>query len=119
MIKAGEPVKYTLKAVILQGFHVNCDKPRDEFLIPLRLTWDAGPLQAESITYPKPEEIDLNGQKLLVFTGTVPIETSFKPGKELAKGEVTINGKLRYQACNNQMCFRPTTLDLHVKAVVE
>jgi hypothetical protein len=120
MVKRGESVTEVLKAVVLQGFHVNSDKPKDEYLIPLKLTWDdKGPLAAKSITYPKPEEMDLNGSQMVVYTGTVPIETTFAVAKDAAKGTATMTGKLRYQACNNHMCFRPSTLDVHFVAVVE
>ena len=120
MAKRGEPAKQVLKAVVLEGFHVNSDKPRDEFLIPLKLTWDsATPLETKSIAYPKPEELELNGQQMLVYTGTVPIETEFVVSKDAPKGEATVTGKLRYQACNSHMCFRPSTLDVHFKVVIE
>jgi thiol:disulfide interchange protein DsbD len=119
MVKRGEPAKQILKAVILTGFHVNSDKPRDEFLIPLKLTWDSGPLEAKAISYPKPEEMELNGTKMVVYTGTIPIETEFAVAKDTAKGPATVTGKLKYQACNSQMCFRPSTLDVHFAAVIE
>jgi thiol:disulfide interchange protein DsbD len=117
--KRGERATHVLKAVILEGFHVNSDKPRDEFLIPLKLTWNAGPLEALAISYPQPEELEMNGQKLVVFTGTVPIETEFLASKDAARGAATITGKLKYQACNNQMCFRPATIDVHFPVVIE
>jgi DsbC/DsbD-like thiol-disulfide interchange protein len=118
-VKRGETAKQVLKAVVLAGFHVNSDKPRDEFLIPLKLTWNAGPLEAKSILYPAPEELEMNGQKLVVFTGVVPIETEFVAAKDAAKSGATMTGKLKYQACNNQMCFRPTTIDVHFPVVIE
>ena len=118
-VKRGEPAKQILKAVILPGFHVNSDKPRDEFLIPLKLTWDSGPLEAKSVSYPKPEEMELNGQKMVVYTGTVPLETEFLVAKDAPKGTATVTGKLKYQACNSQMCFRPSTLDVHFAVVIE
>jgi thiol:disulfide interchange protein DsbD len=119
MVKRGEPAKQVLKAVVLPGFHVNSDKPKDEFLIPLKLTWNAGPLEMKSISYPKPEEIELNGQQMVVYTGTVPIETEFAVAKDAPKGAATVSGKLKYQACNSQMCFRPSTLDVHFAVVIE
>ncbi len=118
-VKRGEPAKQILKAVVLPGFHVNSDKPRDEFLIPLKLTWNAGPLEVKSISYPKPEEMELNGQQMVVYTGTVPIETEFQVAKDAPKGAATVMGKLKYQACNSQMCFRPSTLDVHFSVVIE
>ncbi len=119
-VKRGETAKQVLKAVVVEGFHVNSDKPRDEFLIPLKLTWDIpGPLTVKSISYPKPEEMELNGSQMVVYTGTVPIETEFSVPKDAPKGQSTITGKLKYQACNNHMCFRPSTLDVHFTVVIE
>lgn len=119
-VKRGESAKQVLKAVVLDGFHVNSDKPRDEFLIPLKLTWDsAAPLEVKSISYPKPEDIELNGSHMLVYTGAVPIETDFMVAKDAPKGPTTISGKLKYQACNNHMCFPPKTLDVHFAVVIE
>src|SRR5438067_611500 len=44
-VKRGGSVTQTLKIAVLPGFHVNSDKPRDEFLIPLKLAWTDGPLK--------------------------------------------------------------------------
>ncbi len=109
----------SIKVVVLPGFHVNSDKPKDEFLIPLKLTWTNGPLEGKEITYPKPEEIQVGGQNLVVFTGSFPIETKFAAPANIAPGAASMTGKLRYQACNNQMCFRPATIEVHVPVTVE
>jgi len=117
--KRGSTVVQHLQVTVLPGFHVNNDKPKDEFLIPLKLTWTDGPLEAKSIKYPKAEEIKVGPNMLLVFTGTFTVETEFKTPDNAPRGSATMNGKLRYQACNNEMCFRPATIDLHVPVVVE
>jgi DsbC/DsbD-like thiol-disulfide interchange protein len=117
-IKRGAPASQDLKVTVLPGFHVNNDKPKDEFLIPLKLTW-TGPLEAKSVTYPKPEEIKVGGQTLVVFTGAFVIQTSFKAPEGLAAGSTAMTGKLRYQACNNEMCFRPATIEVKLPVAVE
>ena len=118
-VKAGGTVEQNLKLVVIPGFHVNNDKPKDEFLIPLKLTWTDGPLQAKSITYPQPEEIKVGSQMLTVFTGTFLVKTEFQAVAGAKPGSGVMNGKLRYQACNNDMCFRPATLDVRVPVNVE
>lgn len=118
-VKRGESAKQVLKAVVLDGFHVNSNKPKDDYLIPLKLTWEAGPLEAKAISYPKPEELELNGTHMLVYTGTVPIQTEFVVAKDAPKGPTTINGKLKYQACNSNMCFQPKILEVKVPVVIE
>lgn len=101
------------------GFHVNSDKPKDEFVIPIKLTWTAGPLQTKSIAYPAPEQVKVGNEMLSVFTGTFNIQTEFKAPEHTQSGPTIMTGKLRYQACNNQMCFRPTTADIRLPVVIE
>jgi thiol:disulfide interchange protein DsbD len=118
-VKPSATVVETLKIVVQPGFHVNSDKPKDEFIIPLKLTWGDGPLEAMSTSYPKPEEIQVGSQKLTVFTGTFNIQTEFKAAEHAQSGTATMMGKLRYQACNDQMCLRPSTIEVRVPVVIE
>ncbi len=100
------------KVRIQSGSHVNSDKPRSEFLIPLRLEWEPGPLQVSSIHYPPAEEIQVGPDKLLVYTGDFAVKTDFKAAPNTQPGKLDVKGKLHFQACNNQMCFRPATVDV-------
>src|SRR5260370_40500453 len=70
-----QPVSVEVKA----GFHVNSNKPEDEYLIPLKLTW-TGPLQAEGVVFPKPERMksSVSEKPLVVYTGSFDIVTKFK-----------------------------------------
>ncbi len=104
---------------VVQGYHVNSDKPKDEFLIPLKLTWTGGPLEEENVSYPKPEEITVGNQRVVVFTGKFEVQTKFQVPTNAPKGNATMVGKLRYQACNNEMCFRPSTVEVKLPVSVE
>ena len=118
-VRRGGTAVESLRAEVLSGFHVNSDKPKDEYLIPLKLTWLAGPLEPKSIAYPQPEEVKVGADILNVFTGTFKIQTEFKASPAAAPGNATVTGKLRYQACNNEMCFRPATIEVKVPVVIE
>lgn len=118
-VKRGATVTQTLKVTILPGFHVNSDQPKQDYLIPLKLTWTGGPLEAGSISYPKPEEVQVGSDLLRVFTGEINIQTEFKAPANAPTGSGTIAGKLRYQACNSQMCFRPASAEISVPVTIE
>ncbi len=118
-VKRGSVVVQTLDVSILPGLHVNSDKPKDEFLIPFKLTWTSGPLEAQEVTYPEPEEISVGSQRLAVFTGKFKIVTKFKAAAGATPGPGPMVGKLRYQACNSEMCFRPASLEVHVPVTIE
>jgi DsbC/DsbD-like thiol-disulfide interchange protein len=116
--KPGGTVEQVLKVTVRDGYHVNSDKPIDEFIIPLKLTW-TGPLEVKQVIFPKAEEINVNGQKLTVFTGSFPVRTQLSIPASAAKGKTTVTGKLRYQACSNEMCLRPTTVDIELPLTIE
>ncbi len=103
----------------LPGFHVNSDKPGGEYTIPLQLKWTDAPIQAESVKYPKSEELNVGNEKLSVFTGSFTIDTEFKAPADAPPGPATVTGKIHYQACNTQMCFRPSTLEVHVPVLIQ
>jgi thiol:disulfide interchange protein DsbD len=118
-VKRGTTVTQTLKLKIEPGFHVNSNKPRDEFLIPLKLTWTEGPLTAQSVSYPQTEEVKVGADTLDVFTGSVAITTQFKVSPTANPGLATMQGKLHYQACDNQSCKRPATLPVQIPISVQ
>jgi hypothetical protein len=120
-IKRGIDADVKLKAQLRPGFHVNSDKPTDEYLIPLKLTWAKEPLQAEQITYPKPqmEKYDFSLTPLSVFSGNFEIVTRFRASTAASPGPAIMNGKLRYQACNNKECLPPKTIDVTVTVDIQ
>jgi hypothetical protein len=56
---------------------------------------------------------------LSVFTGAIDLKTTFAAPSTAAAGSTAMTGKLHYQACNNRMCFRPTTVDVKVPVSIE
>ena len=43
--KHGATLEVKTPVLLKQGYHVNSDKPSESYLIPLRLTWEPGPLR--------------------------------------------------------------------------
>jgi hypothetical protein len=118
--KRGEAVQVKIPVTVDPGFHVNSDKPREEFLIPLRLTWSStGALQPGAVTYPKPATETVAGDKLLVFTGKFDIAANFTIAPNATAGPGSAVGKLRYQACNSNTCFPPRNIDITVPYQVQ
>ena len=120
-IKRGATGEVKLKGELRQGYHVNSDKPADEYLIPLKLTWAKEPLQTVQIVYPKPqlEKYDFSPTPLSVFSGSFEIVTHFKAAPTAAPGPAMMTGKLRYQACNNKECLPPRTAEVTLSVDVQ
>jgi hypothetical protein len=112
--KIGGAADGVLSMKLIPGFHVNSNTPSDEFLIAMKLTWNAGPLQAGETVFPKPEmqKYSFSQKELSVFTGDFDIVTKFKASPTATPGLNVMTGKLRYQACNDKMCLTPKTIDV-------
>src|SRR3954451_6610216 len=99
------------------GFHVNSNKPADEYLIPLKFTFPTdGPVQVDGVEYPKPsmEKLAFSPTPVSVFQGEFHTHVKFKAAANAPAGTTQITGKLRYQACNERMCLPPRTLEIKV-----
>ena len=120
--KRSEAVQTKIPISILEGYHVNSNKPSDEYLIPLTVTWTSlGALENGQLTFPKPsmEKYEFSEKPLSVFTGNIELAASFKVSATAAAGPGIASGKLRYQACNNRACFPPKTVDVNIPYQVQ
>lgn len=118
--KRGEAVQAKIPVAIDAGFHVNSDKPTEDYLIPLKLKWTAaGALEPGQIVYPKPTHEKVADQTLAVFTGSFDLVARFKVAPNAPAGPGSAAGKLTYQACNATTCFPPKTIDIAVPYAIQ
>ncbi len=121
-VKRGTPATVTLKVSLPAGFHANSNKPTDPNLIPLVLKWTGGPLTDGTISYPVPQMEEYGftaGKKISIVTGAFDFVTKFKVPATASTGPATQTGTVRYQACNDRMCFPPKTVNVNVTVNVE
>lgn len=109
-VDAGSQFKIVLSVSIKESWHINSNKPNDEFLIASKVTAKSDVITLTSINYPQPKELKLefSEKPVSVFSGDIKIELTFTVNKNTASGKYTIPVKLSYQACNDQTCMPPT-----------
>jgi hypothetical protein len=101
---------------VRSGYHVNSNTPNEDYLIPLRLRWESGPLAPVEAIYPKPEEKNypFSPKPVSVFTGEFQVVTRFKVDAGAPAGPGVLIGRLRYQACSDDTCYRPATVEIRL-----
>jgi len=107
----GSTIDLVIKAEIGPEFHINSNKPSEEYLIPTILNFE--PLEKASlgdISYPEPDRADFSfsEQSLSVYQGNVTFSSNLTLPQKFAPGKHVIKGTLSFQACNDQNCFAPT-----------
>jgi Disulphide bond corrector protein DsbC len=116
---AGRQSVLELNFRVLDGLHVNSHTPKSELLIPTTLTLDAAPgVKVGTAVYPAGSAYSFSaspGEKMDVYTGgfTVKVPVTAQAGTR------TLEGRLKYQACDHAACYPPKTLPVEVAIAVK
>ncbi len=111
-VEAGSEFKVLLNAKIDNTWHINSNKPNDEFLIPSVVSVKGNGIKLTGVKYPKAHDITLSfsDTPVSVYEGDVKFELTIAVDKSAAPGKQTVEIKLNYQACNDQSCLPPTSV---------
>ena len=120
-VHPGTTAHMALEVSLDPGFHVNSNTPLDEFLIPTVLMVDppAG-ISLDGVAFPEAILLEQAGaeQPLAVFEEEFLIGAALTLDAALPPGSYAVPSTLRYQACNDRMCFTPTTVQLQFDLTV-
>jgi hypothetical protein len=111
----GSKAEIAVVMKIRPGFHVNAREKSAEYLIAtdLKSNVPAG-FSAGEVIYPKGklEKFVFSKTPLNVYQDTVVLKMPLTILATAPTGEQHIPLKLRYQACNQEVCLPPATLDV-------
>jgi DsbC/DsbD-like thiol-disulfide interchange protein len=109
-LAAGSTITVSLRVELPAGVHVQAHKPKDPLLIPTVLTIDApAGIAVTSVSYPSPAELSQAGrvEPLLVLGPVFDIAVTLAVAADAPRGRRSVPAVLRYQACNDTVCFPP------------
>lgn len=112
-IYAGSEFKLAVKVEIEETWHINSNKPKEDFLIPTELTMsEINGFSLINKSYPEPKEykFSFSDTPLSVWEGEFFIGALIKVDDNVKPGKYNLILNLDYQACNNQSCLAPTTV---------
>jgi len=120
-VPAGSDVQAAVVLDVKEGWHVNAHKPTLDYLIGTTIEWESQPgLMVNQVQYPDPTRLSLDfaGEELDVYEGRSPVFLTVRPAGSTEPGERRLTGRLRVQACNDQTCLRPSTINVTVPVPV-
>jgi len=120
-IKSGENLYLILKVKIDPEWHINSNKPNEDFLIPsdVSIISNDGFLLSQKI-FPKAKELkfDFSDVPVSVFENEFEIPLVVRIPDNLNEGNYNFEVEFSYQACNNQTCLPPDKDKVPVEIVV-
>lgn len=111
----------TILLRVADGWHLNAHEPLQEFLIGTEITVEPRVgLRVSEIHYPEPEHIEFGFavEELAVYQGDVPVRLSVEASQDAEPGSHTLRGEARVQACNDEVCLRPSTIPVEVPVTI-
>jgi hypothetical protein len=113
-VTAGKRSVLELHFRVLDGYHVNSHTPKSELLIPTRIELQpSAGVKADAVEYPAGSSYSFSfdpTEKLDVYTGAFTVKLPVVA----EAGAHTVDGTLRYQACDHAACYPPKSLPVQV-----
>jgi DsbC/DsbD-like thiol-disulfide interchange protein len=117
----GSEFKIAVVLTIRDGFHINARQASASYLIPTDVKADPPPgFKLGEVSYPKGElhTFPFSKQPLNVYQGKAVVRIPVTVLGNAPLGAQQIPLKLHYQACNNEVCLPPTTLNLDATVTI-
>ena len=114
-VAPGESLQIKLSIEIAKGWHINSHRPLEDFLIPTAVAVKAGlPVEVGEIAYPQGTDIELAGDTLSVYEGTIELVAPLTVADDAQPGRGSLSLSLQFQACDDNSCQMPDRLEVDV-----
>ncbi|HEV8484730.1 MAG TPA: protein-disulfide reductase DsbD N-terminal domain-containing protein [Blastocatellia bacterium] len=121
-VKRGASLQAGVVIDIDSGYHINSNRPLDKFLVAtaFKVEPQAG-ISAGRVLYPKPkmQKFSFSDKPMSVYEGRAVLKFTIRALPGSSPGAHAIQGKLTIQACNNEQCLRPQTINVEVPVEVQ
>jgi hypothetical protein len=121
-IPAGGSAEAVVRVNVQSGYHINANPPTYPYLKATALEIPSGEgVSVAFITYPKAldKTFPFAEKPLAVYEGTTELKATLKADKAAKPGERSLPAHLRIQACDDQVCYQPGTLELAIPVNVK
>jgi hypothetical protein len=121
VLYAGERGEVEVVATIRRGFRIQANPASEPFLVPALLEIEADDrVHVDSPEYPpgKPYRLQGTAADLSVYEGRLVIRVPVTARRRVGTGssdDVVLEGRLRYQACNEHVCLRPSSVPVRAR----
>ena len=121
-IPAGGSADAIVRVTIQSGYHINANPATESYLRATELALQPGDgVSVGFISYPSAltRKFKFSPKPLAVYEGEAAIRVMLKAAGSAPKGPHSFPAKLSVQACDDQVCYAPGTIDLSIPVTVK
>jgi DsbC/DsbD-like thiol-disulfide interchange protein len=116
-VKRGGVARAQVTVEIPEGYHINANRPLGKYAIPtvLKISAPAG-VRVSPVIYPRAvvRQFKFSNERLAVYEGRAVIHFNVTVPASYKGERVELKANLRFQSCNDEVCFPPKTRDLEM-----
>jgi len=118
---AGQEFAVPINVSIAKNWHINSNKPLDDFSIASKISVGNNDFTIQNVNYPKAKELkfEFSETPVSVFDGNFEVKILLKSNSKLKSGEYKIPITFSYQACNNQSCMPPSDVTTEIYVAIK
>jgi hypothetical protein len=103
------------------GYHVNSSRPLEKFLVATELRIEASnSIRVGPVIYPRAvlRMFKFSKSRVSVYEGRAIMRFSVSVPASAAIGSTPLKARLRYQSCNDEVCFPPRTQEVSLSLTI-
>jgi hypothetical protein len=119
-VRRGGSAKGTIVLTIPSDLHVNSNTPDSKYAIPTSVRLTTTGVRVSAVTYPKgkTKKFSFSETPINVYEGKVEFGFNVSVPASFKGDSIEIKANVRYQACNDEVCFPPRTREVVMTARV-
>lgn len=120
-VRRGRSAQAVVTMDIPGGFHVHSNRPLEKFLIATQLDIEAPQgVQVSRVIYPRAllRSLKFSKNRVAVFEGRATMRFNVTVPASFGSDSAHLKGRLRYQSCNDELCFPPQTKEVWITVKV-
>lgn len=120
-VARGGSVRGTITLSIPGGLHVNSNRPNSQYAIPTSVRVSAAGAKTSGVSYPrgKNRKFQFSEDTLNVYEGTVSFPFTLNVPANFKGNTVRVRAVVRYQACNDEVCYPPKSKEITLTAKIK
>ena len=120
-INAGASTETSVRLKVDHGYHINANPASFPYLIATELKVPkADGISAVKVSYPQPltRKFSFSEEPLAVYENEADLKVTLLADASAKPGQTSLPAKLRIQACDDQVCYPPGTIDVWIPVTV-
>ncbi len=116
-VRRGRSAQAVVVMDIPAGFHVHSNRPLEKFLIRTQLQIEAPKgVRVGAVIYPRAvlRSLKFSKNKVAVYEGRATMRFNVTVPAAFGADSAELKARLRYQACNDELCFPPQTREVKI-----